>query len=212
MSNTNKSLSIGQVIYVLSNVKQKIVPAVVVEEIVVKKLDGNHVSWKVSVGPPGKERIVDSNRLDGDIYGSLDEIRDVLFKRLSSFLNDLVKEAEKRVELWYGQQVSTSKLDDLDGTTDSSSQVERNDKIAPENLISEFESHATMSSRSPQMGAKQDTPASSPPPQKNQLQNKLRQMIDPDLDASSTSNGNNVLDSEEIELPDGRKVRLNIKG
>ena len=54
----NNSLSIGQIIYVLSNKTQKIIPAIVVEEMTVKKIDGNETSWKVSVGPQGKEKII----------------------------------------------------------------------------------------------------------------------------------------------------------
>lgn len=207
MNNQDKSLSIGQVIYVLSNVKQKIVPAVVVEEIVVKKLDGNHVSWKVSVGPQGRERIVDSNRLDGEIYSSLEEIRDVLYKRLSSFLDDLVRETEKRVEVWYGQQVNATKLEDLDRTLSGSGDSSGSDKIAPENLISEFETHAT---KKPQ-GVSVPPPPSSGPRRRDNLTNELRRMIDPEGEGLQGT-PENILDSEEIELPGGQKVRLNIKG
>lgn len=52
----NSTLKIGQIIYVLSNKAQRIIPAIVVEEMTVKKLEGNEVSWKVSVGPTGKEK------------------------------------------------------------------------------------------------------------------------------------------------------------
>jgi len=202
MSNSNKSLSIGQVIYVLSNVKQKIVPAVVVEEIVVKKLDGNHVSWKVSFGPPGKERVIDTNRLDGEIYSSLDEIRDILYKRLSSFLDDLVTEAEKKVETWYGRQVSSSRSECYDGTglaEDTTS------KIAPENLINDFETHALRPTDQnitvPQQRGRDQS--------REQLRNELRQKLQPD---DETSADGTLIDSEEVVLPDGKKVRLNLRG
>lgn len=205
MSNSNKSLSIGQVIYVLSNVKQKIVPAVVVEEIVVKKMDGNQISWKVSVGPAGKERVVDSNRLDGDIYSSLDEIRDVLYGRLSSFLDGLITEAERRVETWYGQHVSTPKHEDSSSLSDPNSQT----KIAPENLISEFENHAVSIGR-PQSSANQNMVV----PQRTQeeARNELRKRLDPEANQESGESNPGVLESEEILLPDGRKVRLNLRG
>lgn len=204
MSNSNKSLSIGQVIYVLSNVKQKIVPAVVVEEIVVKKLDGNHVSWKVSFGPPGKERVIDSNRLDGEIYSSLDDIRDILYKRLSSFLDELVTEAEKKVETWYGQQVSSSRSESFSGTNNAE---DNTSKIAPENLINDFETHAHAHS------ARETVPQNITVPQRNRekelLRNELRQKLQGDEESAESGS---ILETEEVVLPDGRKVRLNLRG
>ena len=198
MNHQEKSLQIGQVIYVLSNVKQKIVPAIVVEEIVVKKIDGNQVSWKVSVGPPGKEKIVDSNRLDGDIYSSLDEIRDVLYKRLSSFLDDLVAEAEKRVESWYGHQVS--KGSSVSESSNVSSGREP-DKIAPENLLTEFESHSASKITQHAVALQ------------NQEKEKAREELRKKLSGEEpeTQNGT-ILESEYLELPDGRKVKVNLRG
>lgn len=199
MGHQEKSLQIGQVIYVLSNVKQKIVPAIVVEEIVVKKIDGNQVSWKVSVGPPGKERIVDSSRLDGDIYSSLDEIRDVLYRRLSSFLDDLVTEAEKRVETWYGQQISrTSSLSERDPASGGSREPE---KIAPENLLSEFESHSA-SKITQQVMTSQNL-------EKDKAREELRRRLGGE---EGETPGGSILESEYMELPDGRKVKVNLRG
>lgn len=130
MNSQEKNLQIGQIIYILSNVKQKIVPAIVVEEIIVKKIDGNQISWKIGVGPPGKEKIIDSNRIDGNIYASLEEIRDVLTKRLTSFLDDLINEAERRAESWYHHHISKI----------AEHNIEKNmEKIAPEKLLSEFD-------------------------------------------------------------------------
>lgn len=212
MSDPIRSLSIGQVIYVLSNVKQKIVPAVVVEEIVVKKLDGNQVSWKVSVGPPGKERIVDSNRLDGDIYSSLEEIRDILYKRLSGFLDGLISEAERRVESWYGQQVSVSRLEHDSAHSNSS---DSQSKIAPENLISEFESHALSNTAhgQPVQQVRQQQNITIPQRSSDEARNELRRRLDPESDKLQEGSDNpNVLETEEIQLPDGRKVRLNLRG
>jgi len=110
-SKPQRTFEIGQIVYVLSDKAEAIVPAIVVEELVHKKLDGNSISWKVAVGPPSKKKIVASDDLSGEIYTSLDEIQKVMLKRLSSFVTDLVGKAHKRTESWYGKQVSKPKTE-----------------------------------------------------------------------------------------------------
>ena len=56
-----------------------------IEEITVKTIEGNQSSWKVSVGPQGKEKTIDSKRLDGELYGSIEEVQGVLRERLDRY-------------------------------------------------------------------------------------------------------------------------------
>jgi len=98
-----KNFQIGQIVYVLSDKAEAIVPAIVVEELVHKKLDGNSISWKVAVGPPEKKKIVASDELSGEVYTSLEEIQDVMVKRLTAFVDGLIGGARKRTEKWYGK-------------------------------------------------------------------------------------------------------------
>jgi hypothetical protein len=104
-NNKQHTFHIGQIIYLLSEEAEAIVPAIVVEEQVVKKLDGNSVSWKVAVGPPNKRKEVDSKDLKGEIHTSLEDIRAVMTKRLEDFVDNLVGTARKRTETWYGHQM-----------------------------------------------------------------------------------------------------------
>lgn len=106
MSNKKQSFKIGQVVYVLSDKAEAIVPAVIVEEMVVKKLDGSSVSWKVAVGPPNKKKIVETDELSGDVYTSLDDIRAEMTKRLMEYVDNLLNEATNRTEQWYGKQIA----------------------------------------------------------------------------------------------------------
>jgi hypothetical protein len=206
MNQQDKNLQIGQVIYILSNVKQKI------------EIDGNQVSWKVSVGPPGKERIVDSNRLDGEIYSSLEETKEVLHKRLLSFLNGLVAEAEKRAESWYGHMISKNTTD-LDSAGDISKK--NNDKIAPENLLSEFESN-TENAENKVIQQPISVRSRVRSGEKEKIRNALHKMLAPEASEENAVNSDvvnsdstlksGVIDSEVVELPDGSKVKVNIRG
>lgn len=205
---SNSALSIGAVIYVLSNKAQKVVPAIVVEEVLVKKLDGNHISWKVSVGPPGKERIVDSNRLDGVIYPSLEDVRAELHKRLESFLDEMILEAEKRVENWYGKQ--TAQLRSAQGISE-----DPNDKIDPDNLISDIEAPPQQSFAASSRAASASTSARI----RDEVRRRAEAMADPDHPMTRVNqqqqelhSGESVVSSEEVVLPDGKRVRINLKG
>ena len=103
-----KRFPIGKILYILSNKSQKIIPAIVVEENhkKVRRSDGTlHevMNYKVTFGPNETQRVtVDLNRVNGEVYESLDEIQKLLRGRLESFLAEMMAEAKKQVEQWYG--------------------------------------------------------------------------------------------------------------
>lgn len=186
-----KTLSIGQVIYVLSNKAQKIVPAIVVEEIQVKKLDGNNISWKIAVGPKNKEKVVDSTRIDGEIYSSLDEIRKILFDRLSGFLDELISDTEKRVENWYGKQPDNQNSD---------LPISEIGRIDPESLMETIDNNSNTTSNNLRPEPKQTNP------QTELRQRMMRELQDDDYNSSGQDMG-----EEEILMPDGSMIKAKIK-
>lgn len=186
----NNSLKIGQIIYVLSNKAQKIIPAIVIEEMTVKKLDGNEVSWKVSVGPTGKEKIIDSKRLDGELYATLDEVQNVLKERLEQFINTIVEDAANRANVWYGTKNKIAQQ-----STDE-------DKIDPDSLVEE-----DITSTTPKItDIKKKTPGLSKAQAAKEARNKLMAAMSDEVKTSGE-----IIDQEEIRLPDGQVVKVNIR-
>lgn len=114
------SYNIGQVIFVLSNKTQTVLPGVIREEIHYRSLDGENVSYKIAIGPPNKQRTVDLSSVDGEVYGSLEEIRKILIDKLTAFVDDLCASTNDRVNQWYGSsskpavQTSVGRLDPSD--------------------------------------------------------------------------------------------------
>lgn len=96
------SFTIGQIIYVLSDKSQTVLPGIVREEIHHRSIEGEKVSYRVMIGPQGKQRIVDLATVDGEVYGDLSEIREVLIQRLTAFVDDLCNTTSDRVSQWYG--------------------------------------------------------------------------------------------------------------
>jgi hypothetical protein len=185
----NSTLQIGQIIYVLSNKAQKIIPAIVVEEMTVKKLDGNETSWKVSVGPTGKEKIIDSKRLDGELYATLDEVQAVLKERLDQFINSIVVDAEKRANLWYGSKTKIVE------------QYKEEDKIDPNSLI-EDDITSTPQAPEPKRKASGLTKAQAA----KEARNKLIAAM-----SEEQNTPGDIVDQEEIQLPGGQVVKVNIR-
>lgn len=184
----NSTLQIGQIIYVLSNKAQKIIPAIVVEEVTIKKLDGNETSWKVSVGPTGKEKIIDSKRLDGELYATLDEVQSVLKQRLDQFINAIVEDAEKRASVWYGSKTKIAE------------QYREEDKIDPNSLIEEdITSSATPEPKKKSSGVTKAQAA-------KEARNKLIAAM-----SEEQNNPGELVDQEEIQLPGGQVVKVNIR-
>lgn len=97
------SLSIGQVVYILSNA-QTIVPAKVVEEATVQTLKGKCVSWKLAIGKKDEQKIIDHKEVDGEIFLTLKEIKTELTKRLNGFIKGLVEKAKQRELAWFSEE------------------------------------------------------------------------------------------------------------
>jgi hypothetical protein len=184
------SYELGQIIYVLSNKTQSVVPAVIEEEFVHKKLNGNVINYKVSIGPPGRKKIVDLEKIDGEVFVSLDDIRNTLTERLTGFVNDLVNSTEERAKAWYGGQNSAPTADvKMSG-----------DKIDPQTFL---EQAATPTAQPKPLPA----PRSADPRQA--MRDQLRTLV-----AGPEENlPENV---EEAEFVDGngkvRKVTINLNG
>lgn len=112
------SYEMGQIVYILSETSESIVPGIIIEEIMVKTLQGNSVSWKIRIGPEEKNQIVDSSQIKQKIYGSLEEISKVMKVKLDFYLQNLIKTANNKAVSWYGEdrvkikqlQVSQEKL------------------------------------------------------------------------------------------------------
>jgi len=135
MSQNKKSFSIGQIVYILSNQGQNIIPAMVIEEQTIQTLQGTNVSWKIAIGEPGeKQKIVDSTRLNGEIYTSLAEIKELLTKRLNTFIEQTIKLAKQREDVWYGRLRKESKI---------LNKEPQGNKIDPESFLDDIEQNSS---------------------------------------------------------------------
>lgn len=123
-----KSMSVGQIVYVLSNKAQAVLPALVVEEHRTRHMSGEEVRWTIQYGPPGQQKTVDSNKLNGELYASLSEVEEAMQARFQEFIASLIGKASSLEQKWYPdlhRQVTAS--------------VFEADKLDPESLLEEID-------------------------------------------------------------------------
>lgn len=97
----NRTYRVGQVLFVLMNKETKIVPVQVVEEIIKRTVDGETVNYMVRLGK--SDKISSLSEIDGDIFETVDKLREVLTKRVMSTINAVIDNAVVRAGEWYEQ-------------------------------------------------------------------------------------------------------------
>lgn len=200
--NNKQSFSIGQVVYILSSQGQNIIPAMVIEEQTIQTLQGTNVSWKIAIGEPGeKQKIVDSTKLSGEIFTSLDEIKNLLTKRLNVFIEQTIKVAKQRENVWYGKLRNESKI------LTSTQQTQKQNKIDPESFLEDLEGYTNKQS-SP---FTKDFGQISEEEKQSNLKEKLKTAIIPTRE--ELENELEELKDDKVILtgPDGRPIIANIK-
>ena len=84
---------VGQVLYLILNKKQQVVPVQVVEQLVRRTLDGEETLHSVKI--PTKEMLYKLEELNAEIYTSLDLVRDKLQDNATSVIGAMILRADE---------------------------------------------------------------------------------------------------------------------
>lgn len=90
------NLELGQVVYVVTDTKQRIVPGLLVEELVNRTIDGTRITYVVQVGHEQKTKFQET-----DVYGTLKRAREVILQKFVNSLDKLLGNAELLAKEWY---------------------------------------------------------------------------------------------------------------
>lgn len=165
---TIPQLQMGHIVYIVSNKDQKIIPAVVQEEIVHRTMQGETLSYKVAVGPRGGQKVIDLAKIDGEVYSSLEEVRQSMTQRLVDFVNKMCDGATERSRQWYGET-------DMPALAPDSG-----DKINPSALLGEVtmaQQPKPESAQAAMLALHVHSPSAPVPVQKEQLRQRLRENL-----------------------------------
>lgn len=195
-----QAYNIGQIIYILSNKSQSVVPAIVAEEDTrkVRKLDGVHevVNYKLHIGPKDRQKTVDLSRIDGEVFNSLEDIRATLVERLTQFVEELVKTTTGQVKNWYGITADNQILDNQVQSLDQSS----GDKFDPAQIIDAVNNNTPLQQQQQQMGGMMQQQQQAQLNPHASIRDNIRNMVEPEHDM--VDNGM----PQTIILPDGSRV------
>lgn len=193
MAGAQKGYDIGQIIYILSNKSQSVVPAIIAEEDIrkVRKLDGVHevVNYKLHIGPRDKLRQVDLNRIDGEVFTSLEDIRVSMVEKLTTFVDDLIKSTQGNVLSWYGVTADNHVLE-------SNEPAVHGDKIDPEQLVNAVNNNMPIQ----QMHQPHPLQLQGGPQQPTSMVHNLRNMVG--------DNGMPDGGPSEVIMPDGTRMKV----
>jgi len=95
------SYKVGQVVYIILNKRQTVLPAQVVEETVRRTLNGEEVTYSVRV-PNNTKKTYALAELDGDVYSSLGDVREKLVSNATAVIDDLINNARSAESNHFG--------------------------------------------------------------------------------------------------------------
>lgn len=212
MAGQQASYSIGQIIYILSNKSQSVVPAIVAEEDFrkVRKLDGVHevVNYKLCIGPKDRQKTVDLNRIDGEVFISLEDIRSHLIQRLTAFVDDLVNTTQTNVRNWYGVVANNQVLE-----TPNNGEV--GEKFDPEQIINSVNNNVPLPQPGQhhplQLAGGAQVPQQGTVSPHMSLRDNIRNMVSPEEEDPMQGLGLNTQQGSAQQyaiLPDGSRVPI----
>lgn len=92
---------VGQVLYILMKKEIKVYPVQVIEEITKRTMEGETTQYVVRVGQSQKTTML--SEIDGDIYESIESIRDIITRKVLSSVENIIETAVQRATAWYKQ-------------------------------------------------------------------------------------------------------------
>jgi len=91
--------SIGQILYVLMNRDTKICPVQIIEEITKRSLNGETTNYIVRLG--NKNEPISLSDLDGQVFDSIEVLRQTLYDKTIKIIDSVIENSEKRAHEWY---------------------------------------------------------------------------------------------------------------
>lgn len=112
---------IGDIIYVILNEENRVLPMLIVEELIRSTIDGKTTSYVVQIS---KDKAATSllSDIKGEIFSSAEEVRTELMAKVNHNIQKLIASAEQKAKEWYMSDQSNTqntKIHYIDSQEDS---------------------------------------------------------------------------------------------
>ena len=85
--------SVGQVLFIILNKKQQVIPCQVTEQVVRRSLSGEDISYSVSIPGRNENKIHELDAIDGEVFDSIEDVRKYMFEQTSQIINTITEKA-----------------------------------------------------------------------------------------------------------------------
>lgn len=84
---------VGQVLFIILNSKQQVIPVQVTEQVVRRTLKGEETTYSVAI--PGREGLksIELNQIDGDVFESIEDVRSQMFEHAKNVISAVTEKA-----------------------------------------------------------------------------------------------------------------------
>jgi len=121
------SYEVGQILYTILKDKQAIIPVKIVEQIVIKDLEGEVTNYKVLL-PNKKGKKVSIDKLD-NTFEDLDEVNDYILERAKSSIKKMIESAINLEEEFFNIAEEKLNKDSLKCKNEPNNSIIKNNQI-----------------------------------------------------------------------------------
>ena len=109
---------VGQVLFIILNKKQQVIPVQVTEQVVRRSLNGEEISYSVSIPNRDGDRALELDSIDGEVFDSIEDVKKTMFEHanyvISTITDKALTIAKKRFD--YDNLSTSPEISDLDTT------------------------------------------------------------------------------------------------
>ena len=86
---------VGQVLFIILNKKQQVIPVQVTEQVVRRSLNGEEISYSVSIPSRDENRVHELDSIDGEVFDSIDDVRNYMLEQTMQIIATITDKALK---------------------------------------------------------------------------------------------------------------------
>ena len=86
---------VGQVLFIILNKKQQVIPVQVTEQVVRRSLNGEEISYSISIPNRDENRVLELDSIDGEVFESIDSVREYMLEQTTQIISTITDRALK---------------------------------------------------------------------------------------------------------------------
>jgi hypothetical protein len=86
---------VGQVLFIILNKKQQVIPVQVTEQVVRRSLNGEEISYSVSIPSRDENRVHELESIDGEVFDSIEDVRQYMLEQTQHIISTITERALK---------------------------------------------------------------------------------------------------------------------